>query len=1253
MVFSGLLKKALIIDTSDVLVTKLLHDSDDLYRYIEKALRLPGFQKIRANAENSIMLSENDFSQDDVGLDLIYSLMYHRYHPVKEKELELLFLTTKIDPEIKALIDLAEQGSVPVYLFADSFLEKDILQRILKKHSCDYYRRHYVIMDETNKRLAYQEIMSETGGEPSDILHVTNALSSDCVSEFGVSILPYESVYRRLGQNKNAAYFALMNQYADSDITIPLLQGNIAFHCLSQKVSDEWSDFGYKYIGILVFEYAKYLDNIVKEIGIKRLIFFSESGYAFKQVCNLLLPEIETEMLDISERTLAFLNVHDLTSLIDAVSQDAVGNTSFGAWLSWLMSKDKKSVKEAYPKYFPHQDKIISSEDDLNLLRRFITENYDFLLAEAVKEQESVDRVLHEIDAFSPGDAIVGVGMDQALLSELSHYCSRKLQVHETMIFWWEYDSNIHWQFDMLSRFMSKTRLQNVRKQENCKYLKRILKATLFGSKPVMPESYHLTACVSSIAIFGEEKASDATPAQRVTSGMMECIQDLRRIDEKFPIPLSDGAAKACCEYLQNHISRRDEAQIETLLVADGPHGGMGLRPLFRQDTPTIGIVNPWPQDVSAEAEVITRLKRAATENGIKSVLLDSYGHILNDTQGITKDFVKDDELSFVITTHYECPKLLNIFYYNPLWNPPEIPLNLNDYTPRVTNYFLTNDDFLIYDSGGMTNHLRSVLMHCHRTLEGASALTASFPVSAARAPCLDKPIMFYCGMNWEVMFGGAGRHDGLFRLLDDSQKVKIYGPERVEAWGGLEPWKGYRCYQGMIPFDGFSILEKINECGVCLVLSSDTHRRAGAATNRLYEACAAGAVVISDDNEFVLRHFSDAALFITFNKNDPIDTFQQIMEKYKWIVEHPEEALALARRAQEIFIQKFSLDAQLNQIVANHPTRFHQISEDLYAKNDDGKVLVTFILDTQDEEIAKKRLDRVFSNIHEQLYQNLELAVVVDSKLSPMIKAYGRTHCDCVNVVAMDLFDKKGTRAMTDGQAIRAAQKLIPHRYFINTTAEEIWFYDHITTLVRAIEDQDSLGAYSGSAFQDVKGIRRINFFDKLDLNYLYDMGRPDHPLTAGQFLFRAEAHDMLPDYLFGNLDGLEHMAYAGITHYCHNAKLSFSKRMSFVCSNKLEDNRCAILEVDMQRRFIRDLIRFYLPDQRLASQEQSIAFAGSLDRRSVTDLLLLMPLKTYIRLRYYRFRMRRKEPGSPKYKKYAAKYDACLEEYRKFWNV
>ena len=44
-------------------------------------------------------------------------------------------------------------------------------------------------------------------------------------------------------------------------------------------------------------------------------------------------------------------------------------------------------------------------------------------------------------------------------------------------------------------------------------------------------------------------------------------------------------------------------------------------------------------------------------------------------------------------------------------------------------------------------------------------------------------------------------------------------------------------------------------------------------------------------------------------------------------------------------------------------------------------------------------------------------------------------------------------------------------------------------------------------------------------------------------------------------------------------------------------------------------------------------------------------MPLKRYIRIRYYRIRMRRLTPGSNKHETLQRKYNQILEQYNEFW--
>lgn len=594
-----------------------------------------------------------------------------------------------------------------------------------------------------------------------------------------------------------------------------------------------------------------------------------------------------------------------------------------------------------------------------------------------------------------------------------------------------------------------------------------------------------------------------------------------------------------------------------------------------------IAVINPFPGSMSAEHEVILRMQRAAEEIGIDLVSCDTFGRKLDpETQELTKEKVDEKELLFAITTHYLSHKALDTFYYHTLWNPPEIPLNVAEYDGYITDNYVMNDDYLTYDFGGMKNHLKSILMRKPRDLEDCSTMTTSFPASAVMEPRLDSPMMFYCGMNWEKVVHNSNRHEGLFKLLDKTGKVKFFGPDYVKEWGGLRPWKGYKCYQYSIPFDGFSIIEEINKCGVCLVLSSDAHRRAAAATTRLYEACAAGAVIISDENEFVTHNFRDAALFIQYNKDNPQDTYQQIMEKYKWIIEHPKDALEMARRAQKIFLEKLTLNIQLEQIIANHPKRLAQIAKDLYATGTQGKVLTTYVLDTLDAEIAKTRLKSVIANIKNQAYPDIELAIAADKSISAEIDDYCVLNCVNVKVHGMQLFDSRKCRIMTDGQAIRKLQKATDYRFYINTKENETWFSDHITTLVRTMEDEDSVCASSG-VLADYDGLRRSFCFEKVNASHIYSrIWNSESFPASGQFLFSAECDQFLPDYLFDNIDGKEHYAYTGIVKYIHKKEIPFSNRMTLCVCPTEKPLSGKVLDDARQSRFIRDLIRHYLPE-------------------------------------------------------------------------
>ena len=101
-------------------------------------------------------------------------------------------------------------------------------------------------------------------------------------------------------------------------------------------------------------------------------------------------------------------------------------------------------------------------------------------------------------------------------------------------------------------------------------------------------------------------------------------------------------------------------------------------------------------------------------------------------------------------------------------------------------------------------------------------------------------------------------------------------------------------------------------------MLHSESHHKYKIPSGRIFEAVAASAVVITDRNPFVMEHFGDSLLYIDQTLSGD-EMFNQIDAHVMWIQNHPEEALEMAKRAHQIFEEKFLLEQQLLQFDEFH----------------------------------------------------------------------------------------------------------------------------------------------------------------------------------------------------------------------------------------------------------------------------------------------------------------------------------------------
>lgn len=148
-----------------------------------------------------------------------------------------------------------------------------------------------------------------------------------------------------------------------------------------------------------------------------------------------------------------------------------------------------------------------------------------------------------------------------------------------------------------------------------------------------------------------------------------------------------------------------------------------------------------------------------------------------------------------------------------------------------------------------------------------------------------------------------------LFSLMDRAGYLNTYGAK--DYW--LHTPKSYR---GLIKGDGKSVQRVVHNTGVALIIHAFDNFMGATPSARIFEAAAASAIVISDENPFIKKHFKDSVLYIDTTKSAE-NVFTQINGHMDWIRTHRDEAQSMAKKCHKIFIENFSLDKQFDRLIA------------------------------------------------------------------------------------------------------------------------------------------------------------------------------------------------------------------------------------------------------------------------------------------------------------------------------------------------
>lgn len=441
-----------------------------------------------------------------------------------------------------------------------------------------------------------------------------------------------------------------------------------------------------------------------------------------------------------------------------------------------------------------------------------------------------------------------------------------------------------------------------------------------------------------------------------------------------------------------------------------------------------VAVLNSWPNlEYSAEREFIARLKLACLNVGWTCI------------EVITSEDVLNAQADCVIVTHEFSPKLTEIPTIGLLWSPPDF---YRDDSSRIRT-ILSYDGYLA-GSDSVREYLTDLLFSTTKDSPVSNwDFLPTAPSTEFRPPSLNDPSLFYAGVHWD-----GGRHGGLIKGLCASVPVAFYGdPAKWARFGAA--------YKGVIPFDGISIFDRINEAGIALCLHREEHLKHDVPSMRIFESAAASAVIITENSNFAKRNFGDSVLYVDQDA-DAVAKVIQIRTHFEWIRSHPAEALALAAKSHAIFNENFALE----KLLAKLPDFLQQVKSAGYYDvgiHNNIRPKVEVIVRVGGRGLFY--IERCLDSLAAQSYPNLGLILVSYREvpgLDTLLEKYKIRFASIKRIASKPT----GFRSTSLWDGIRA----VDGEYFCNQDDDDTLHSNHISSLVALLEsNNDHYVAYSG----------------------------------------------------------------------------------------------------------------------------------------------------------------------------------------------
>lgn len=375
-------------DIFDTLIFRCWYGPSDIFEVMGILLKIPNFKEIRKNAEKiarkNIQHPIHEVKAEDI-YKMVEVMCGVNWKTALELEFELQKKYTFANPYMKKVFDLLLENNVRVVITSDMYFCEEKITELLNNSGYCGYEKIFVSADydccKVDGRL--QKYISENHLKDQSVIHVgdNNKSDIDMSKKNGWETWLYEPVNSK---KRGGAYRATQMSSLGGALYRGLVNAN-NWSGIPQK--NKYHEFGYTYIGIVIYSFCAWINELVKKEGFDQVLFCARDMKIVHQIYSEFFNAQNNEYINISRIIAYKLDFeHNISGMIWYIKKNIIDSGE--KCISEILSDVELDMLVSYLSVYNIDANMKAKEVDFSFIEKMIYEHKSDVIEKFSEEKE-------------------------------------------------------------------------------------------------------------------------------------------------------------------------------------------------------------------------------------------------------------------------------------------------------------------------------------------------------------------------------------------------------------------------------------------------------------------------------------------------------------------------------------------------------------------------------------------------------------------------------------------------------------------------------------------------------------------------------------------------------------------------------------------------------------------------------------------------------------------------------------------------